>query len=748
MGRKKKRSADEAATIDGESEEIMTQGSAPQNPSVASFPPPPPQMFAPPPSLPPPLSSDSSQRQGMSNTPSWLTGIGGASVASPTPQRQVLDPRLLMIKQPQSSVSQSLQDPRMAVVGEKQPAQSTPRQPSRPPVKPDTKETKPTSSSYAIHASDGFIVPDDIYVSTDDETENDDQGDHEDQEKVEGKPKNILDVEILLSNSQYGIMRKGPLLVRKTQWVRGEILAPASKISGEKDLEKSSTSTGVDDKHGDDAGDNETKEEDPLVKAAREIMEKARYEELKKEEARRNESAENAGRDPCLFSKRTAFDIRMDQIEEKPWETNAAADISDYFNYGFSEEDWVEYGERQLVVRQELTDAARQKRLPDPTIVPVIPKAPETQQPRVAVVGRKENDAVDNPNNLDDTIVGPALPALPIVDSPSAISDCDGPKPELSLDAKLDEIDANITNGYASGIGGAWGAAAEPGSILAQLIERQEKGLPPTFPSTLIPAPPPPPPPPPPQTASGLPPPPPPPPSRQDGGDEASITSGGAYWRKRKYSEEDASATKRHSQESPSQKYHERNQPGNFDDQESNADVASEHGSESRYQSGHHYSEYPSHKGTDGGIVSGSMEPGGYRGRGRGRGRGGHFQAEPSRPLYRGGYRGGARGMGRGGPISHEPTSDHLDAYGMGHSSGFRPGYYGGHGGGGRGEGFHSDNPSTHGGASAGPPKRSRHEAYSNNHGGVYGSGGRDGAGSWGGGRAGAARGSHRGRSR
>ena len=106
------------------------------------------------------------------------------------------------------------------------------------------------------------------------------------------------------------------------------------------------------------------------------MAEKQRKLEEAKILARKLESEENAGRDPCLFSKRTSFDIRFDQIDDKPW-LRGAGDITDFFNYGFSEEDWLEYGEQQLMIRQELIDANRQKRAPDPSIVPVIPKVRE-----------------------------------------------------------------------------------------------------------------------------------------------------------------------------------------------------------------------------------------------------------------------------------------------------------------------------------------------------------------------------------
>jgi predicted lipoprotein len=46
--------------------------------------------------------------------------------------------------------------------------------------------------------------------------------------------------------------------------------------------------------------------------------------------------------------------------------------------------------------RQELTDAAKQKRLPDPGIVPVVPRAPSKQGDRVAVRVKKTDEAAED----------------------------------------------------------------------------------------------------------------------------------------------------------------------------------------------------------------------------------------------------------------------------------------------------------------------------------------------------------------
>jgi len=51
-----------------------------------------------------------------------------------------------------------------------------------------------------------------------------------------------------------------------------------------------------------------------------------------------------------------------------------------------SEEDWLEYAERQLTIRQELTDANRQKRQPDPAIVPVVPTVPSRQGAKLCLL--------------------------------------------------------------------------------------------------------------------------------------------------------------------------------------------------------------------------------------------------------------------------------------------------------------------------------------------------------------------------
>lgn len=311
------------------------------------------------------------------------------------------------------------------------------------------------------HTVPEYTVPDDIYVSSD-------EGEpEEDFLRADGAT-----VEILLGSSKLGLMRKGPLLIR-TQWVRGD---PTYNADNTADLTHAAQQERL------QVGEDEEDMEDiidPAAKAAKELAEKQRQLELAKDHARRLESAENAGRDPCLFSKRTAFDIRMDQIEDRPW---LRGDPTDFFNYGLTEDDWIEYAERQLVARQELTDAARQKRLPDPTIVPAMPKAPTKQSPRVAVLMTKTNANGEKQEDGAEKTIGPSLPEVVV--------------PERS-DTEESANNSTAISAAKPTLGGAWGAAAVPGSILAQLIEAQERGIPVPPP---IHAPPPPPPPPPPQT--------------------------------------------------------------------------------------------------------------------------------------------------------------------------------------------------------------------------------------------------------
>jgi len=49
---------------------------------------------------------------------------------------------------------------------------------------------------------------------------------------------------------------------------------------------------------------------------------------------------------------KSVYDIDIDALEEKPWR-KAGADITDYFNYGFTEETWKSYCQKQVQLRLE-----------------------------------------------------------------------------------------------------------------------------------------------------------------------------------------------------------------------------------------------------------------------------------------------------------------------------------------------------------------------------------------------------------
>ena len=282
-----------------------------------------------------------------------------------------------------------------------------------------TKSATKQSSGYAMTSHTGEIIDADIYVSDGDSDEE--------------------DLDIVISGSKLGLLRKGTattvLQQPNRQWVRGTTLDAAT-----------TTTTMA----------NTLPDEDDTQRAARLAHEQELQQQI---DARRTEAETNAGRDPTLFSKRTAFDIRFDQIDDKPWDRSN--DLSEYFNYGLTEADWIEYAEQQLAVRQELMDASRQKRAPDPNLVPVTPRQVNlTKKEEDEKEDKDDDDAVkkeeDEPVVPATTAAGPALPQS----APSAPS-----QPKAAVAAAVDH----------SVGGGAWGAGAEPGSYLAQLMEQQQQ---------------------------------------------------------------------------------------------------------------------------------------------------------------------------------------------------------------------------------------------------------------------------------
>eukprot|EP00520_Triparma_pacifica_P018793 CAMPEP_0118646858 /NCGR_PEP_ID=MMETSP0785-20121206/8291_1 /TAXON_ID=91992 /ORGANISM="Bolidomonas pacifica, Strain CCMP 1866" /LENGTH=323 /DNA_ID=CAMNT_0006538901 /DNA_START=188 /DNA_END=1156 /DNA_ORIENTATION=+ len=116
--------------------------------------------------------------------------------------------------------------------------------------------------------------------------------------------------------------------------------------------------------------------------------EKEKLEEVRQKK-RRMESEENAGRDPCLFSKRTAFDISLTLVEDKPW---LRTDPTDFFNYEMGEDEWEQYAEEQKMIRQELLDASKQRRVPDRNIVKVERRAPRADERVTSSTSNNDDD--------------------------------------------------------------------------------------------------------------------------------------------------------------------------------------------------------------------------------------------------------------------------------------------------------------------------------------------------------------------
>jgi len=188
-------------------------------------------------------------------------------------------------------------------------------------------EEKAEASKYSMQSHSAEIVGADLYVS--DGSESDD------------------DLQIVLQGSKMGLMRRGlvqPLHTQHKQWTRSS----------------------ADD------------EDNPADRAARLAQEKLEEQQEQERAARLKESQENAGRDPLLFSKRTAFDIRLDASEDKPW--TRSHDQTDFLNYGLTESEWSEYAQQQVRIRTELTESHKQKRPVNPDIVPVLPVKKDTEE--------------------------------------------------------------------------------------------------------------------------------------------------------------------------------------------------------------------------------------------------------------------------------------------------------------------------------------------------------------------------------
>lgn len=192
---------------------------------------------------------------------------------------------------------------------------------------------KTSSSGYAMTTHSAEIIDADIYVSDGSESDEDLQdplavsADGGGEESVLDEKNPNRAIQMILSGSRMGLMRRGvhhpSLLVQPNrQWSR-QNTAVSDAVGAEREDAENGEGQEEDTAVAEERRKREQEEElaklDPAQRAARLLAEKQRKLEEAKVMARKLESEENAGRDPCLFSKRTSFDIRFDQIDDKPW---------------------------------------------------------------------------------------------------------------------------------------------------------------------------------------------------------------------------------------------------------------------------------------------------------------------------------------------------------------------------------------------------------------------------------------------
>jgi hypothetical protein len=81
----------------------------------------------------------------------------------------------------------------------------------------------------------------------------------------------------------------------------------------------------------------------------------------------------------------TAYDIAMEQVQQRPW-LNPGEDLSNYFNYGLTEETWTTYAKEQLVKRSKLCflQVLEQKGLSRPTAEEIVKLKAEQNAREVA----------------------------------------------------------------------------------------------------------------------------------------------------------------------------------------------------------------------------------------------------------------------------------------------------------------------------------------------------------------------------
>ena len=131
------------------------------------------------------------------------------------------------------------------------------------------------------------------------------------------------------------------------------------------------------------------------------------------------------------------------------------------------------------MIRQELIEANRQKRKPDPNIVPVQPRKKEEGESNTDTAGVEAKPEADTngeealQQTAEDTAMVQSQLAQGALNKNDDSVTMDDPQPVAGTMApqKLDTSAVNVV----ADLGGAWGAGATPGSVLARLMEEQEQ---------------------------------------------------------------------------------------------------------------------------------------------------------------------------------------------------------------------------------------------------------------------------------
>ena len=516
MGRKKRKNVgDDEAVTDGDPQPIPPPPPPPPMPPLPPVPtaPPPPAMNLPVPPPPPPF-------------PPVSMGSGGGDGGGVTRSIDPRDPRQRrgLVAQQQQGIQRqaSNNDDDGETDGNAPSTSSIGATATTTATTVESSSAPPAKSGYAMTEHSADIHDEDIYISDGSESDEDeynvDRGTNDDgggdgdnngngsssesngiknkNQDDENGPTLMKGVNVILNNSRMGIMRRGmtmvhPSMMASRQWSRGDVAAggpastagdPHSDLLGGDGVEAGDSGDGEDEEAQKQRREEELAKMDPAQRAAHLLAEKQRKLEEAKINARRLASEENAGRDPTLFSKRTSFDINFNNMDDKPWTRGGNPD--DFFNYGFSEEEWLEYAKSQVTIRQELIDASRQGRMPDLAIVPVIPRVRKKPEESSATNSETNKDGGSDQNgstndqekseagNTDDgtpRVVGPVL----VHGSDKGTKDStDQPETSVGPSKIVMHDDDEFVD---AGEGGAWGAGAEPGSMLARLMEEQDQ---------------------------------------------------------------------------------------------------------------------------------------------------------------------------------------------------------------------------------------------------------------------------------